>query len=230
MGALNFPAVITRPDIAFGVSKLSEYLQNPSQTHIDAANHMLYYCASTKYLGIKYDNSGIEPTPLEVFQTYSDASFASDLNTRVSNTGIAAKLWNGVFLWKAIKQKSVTTSSTEAELVAMGITGKELLWIMRLFQALTLDLDHKAKIYCDNQQTLRLLLKESPKLETKLKHIDIQQHWLRQEVQRGNIAVDWIPTDQMVADGFTKSLTSQQHAKFIAQLGMVDVQIEGLNC
>ena len=56
-GSLNFSAVFTRPDIAKTVSKLSQFLQNPSPTHIDAADRTLEYLVGTKYLAIEYDGN-----------------------------------------------------------------------------------------------------------------------------------------------------------------------------
>ena len=71
-----------------------------------------------------------------------------------------------------------------------------------------------------------MLQKETPKLATKLKHIDIHQCWLRQEVQSGNIEVKWIETTKMIADGFTKALPAQKHRVFVEQMNLVDVNVE----
>ena len=68
------------------------------------------------------------------------------------------------------------------------------------------------------------MIKDSPKLVTKLKHIDIHQHWLRQEVANGNINIEWVSTNDMVANGLTKALPDQKHAKFIKQLNLVNIQ------
>ena len=68
------------------------------------------------------------------------------------------------------------------------------------------DLDEDLVIYCDNQQTIRLLKQETPKLKTVLRHVNIHQSWLRQEVQAGRINVKWVLTAKMVADRFTKML------------------------
>jgi len=67
------------------------------------------------------------------------------------------------------------------------------------------------------------MLKETPKLVTKLKHVDIHNHWLRQEVSHENIQIQWISTTEMPADGLTKALTRQKHETFIRQLNMVDI-------
>jgi hypothetical protein len=73
-------------------------------------------------------------------------------------------------------------------------------------------------------QTIRLLTKEAPKLQTALRHVDIHQSWLRQEVQAGHIKVEWISTNEMVADGFTKLLSAQKHKEFVKMLNLVDIK------
>jgi hypothetical protein len=73
-------------------------------------------------------------------------------------------------------------------------------------------------------QTVRLLLKESLKLVTKLKHIDVHSHWLRQEVEHRNLDIKWIATYDMPADGFTKALPRQRHEEFIRHLNLVDIK------
>jgi hypothetical protein len=68
------------------------------------------------------------------------------------------------------------------------------------------------------------MVKESPKLVTKLKHVDIHQHWLRQEVEAKHVKIEWISTNEMPADGLTKALPHQKFDTFIKQLGMVDIK------
>jgi hypothetical protein len=123
----------------------------------------------------------------------------------------------------------VTTSTTEAELLALSHISSWLLWWGRFFINLDLELDQDPIVYCDNLQTIGLMIKDSPKLVTKLKHIDIHQHWLRQETANGNIKIEWVSTNDMAADGLTKALTSQKHTEFLKQLNLVDIRhlVEG---
>ena len=121
------------------------------------------------------------------------------------------------------KQKTVTISTTEAELLALSHAAKEIYGWRRLFQGIDLDPGHELSISCDNAQTIRLLTKETPKLNTKLRHVDIHHHWLRQEVQGNRLRIHWIKTADMIADGLTKALPNQKHENFIRQIGLTDV-------
>ena len=97
---------------------------------------------------------------------------------------------------------------------------KEYIWWTRLFDHVGLQFNEDPVIYLDNQQTIRLINSKVTKLVTKLKHIDIHQFRIRQEFQAGKIRVEWVPTTEMVADGFTKELSPQKHITFLRQLGM----------
>ena len=88
---------------------------------------------------------------------------------------------------------------------------------------MTLRLNEPLTIHCDNTQTLRLLKEDSAKLNTKLRHVDIHQHWLRQEYTARRVLFEWIPTTEMIADGFTKALPKQKFQNFVQMVGMVDI-------
>ncbi|KAI0994616.1 hypothetical protein K3495_g13565, partial [Podosphaera aphanis] len=206
VGKVNFAAVTTRPDIARAVSILSRFLTNPGPQHINAIDHLIQYLVGTPYMAICYNGKYYlqkSPSTKRAFMTFSDASYGDDPETRHSSCGFALLLYGGIVHYKATKQKTVTTSSTEAELLAVSTLAKEYLWWIRLFENIGLELNQDAVISLDNQQTIRLITKDAPKLVTKLKHIDIHQLWIRQEYQAGNIKVEWVPTADMVADGFT---------------------------
>ena len=221
VGSMNFAAVFTRPDIAFSMSVLSQFMTNPSGKHLDAAKHCLSYLVATKFLAVEFDSS---KRSKGVFVTYSDAAFADDKMSRFSSFGFALQLFGGIIHYKASKLKTVTLSSTEAELLALTSTAREFVYWMRLFDNIGLDLEEKSTIYCDNIQTIGLLQKESFKLKTALKHVDIHSSWIRQEVQRGRIDVEYVPTAEMVADGFTKLLPRQKFQNFLKQLNMSNIE------
>ena len=92
------------------------------------------------------------------------------------------KLFGGAAAWRANKQDKVITSSNEAEFLAISQTAKEAIYLSRLMQALNLVISEALTIKFDNAQTIWLLVDKSMKLQTKLRHVDIHSHWLRQKV------------------------------------------------
>jgi hypothetical protein len=157
-----------------------------------------------------------------VFTGASDAAYA-DNPDRKSSEGYIFSLFGGPIDWKAGKQKTVTTSTTEAELLALSRAAKEIRWWNRFFTAIGFDIEHQPFIGCDNQQTIGLLTKESPDLKTKLRHVDIHHHWLRQEIRSQRLNVVWEPTKKMIADGLTKMLPKQGHQDFVRMLQLHDI-------
>lgn len=119
------PTVITRPDIAFATSKLSEHLTNPSPRHLELVTRVIAYLIATRMLCAVFDGQINSDLSREVLLVSSDASFADDLQTRFSSQGYALKLFGGLIDWKANKQKTVTLSSTEAKLLLSHRLGKK---------------------------------------------------------------------------------------------------------
>jgi hypothetical protein len=221
IGSLIYPAIITRPDVAFAVSILSQFNQNPSPQHTMEADRVIAYLYHSRYLALEYSN---EQPRQEVFQAASDASFADDQETRKSSQGFILSLFNGPVAWQASKQKTVTTSTTEAELLSLSHASREVINILRLFHQISFDPEHIPVILCDNQQSVRLIQAERPQLTTKLKHVDIHHFWLRQTWKDNIVQVQWVPTQEMPADGFTKRLSRDKQYLFIQALGMSDIQ------
>ncbi|KAM4060710.1 hypothetical protein HRG_001745 [Hirsutella rhossiliensis] len=124
-------------------------------------------------------------------------------------TGYVFLFLGGPVDWKATKQATVTTSSTEAELLALSSAAKEQMQFSRLIKELDIKVEGTNELWCDNLQTIRLLTELSAKLKTNLKHIDIHRHWLRQEVQEERLQITWIKSTENPADGMTKALPSK---------------------
>jgi hypothetical protein len=218
VGSILYAAVITRPDIAFAASRLARFNTNPGEEHHAEADRVIRYLGRTKSLALQLGGS-------DTFEVASDASFADNSRDRTSSQAYVMRLFGGTIGWRANKQDTVTTSTTEAELLALAQAAKEALFVSRLVKELgvTLD-DSRINIQCDNKQTIRLVEAEIALLQTKLRHVDIHNHWLRQEAARGRIKVQYTPTNEMIADGLTKSLYAEQHQQFVQQLGLVDIQ------
>ena len=225
VGSILYAAITVRVDVAFAASQLSKHLQNPSPEHHAAADQVILYLYATRFLAIEYNG-----TFTDVLVIASDASFADDPDTRHSSQGYIMSLFGGPVAWKAGKQDTVTTSTTEAELLGMERTTKESFALARLMADIGLDLGEPLKVWCDNQQTIRLIINENQRMSTKLRHVDIQNMWLKQEFRKGKFEIGYLPTEDMPADGLTKALSRQKFEHFRSLLNLADVQdkIEGL--
>jgi hypothetical protein len=153
----------------------------------------------------------------------ADALYADEPETRRSSQGYAFKFGGLMIDWKSLVPRTVTKSTTESELLSLSLAALQMEEWMRFFAGISLTLDCTPTIWCDNQQTVGIVTKQQDKLHTKVKHVDIHQLWIRQEVEASRINVQWVPTDRMLADGLTKILPKQKFAEFIRQLGLMDI-------
>ena len=216
-GADMFAMTQTRPDLAYAESTLSRFNSNPSQGHLKAAKRVVRYLKGTRNLGITY--RGGTQGFLNI-DSYADSNYAGDLETRRSTTGYVVFMAGGPVVWRAQRQKSVTLSSTEAEYYALSGIARELSWIRQFLTEVGYsgpDL-RPAVIHGDNQGSLYLA--ENPQYHQKTKHIDVQYHYIRQEIKAGNIVLDYVPTENMAADGVTKPLPLTGHQRFVKLLNM----------
>ena len=217
IGSIQFATSVSRPDASRMASHLAEFLMNPSQDHQNAADRVIAYLFQTRFYSIQYgsDSSGLFQT--KILDASADASFANNAD-RKSTQGFVFKLFGGPIHWASTKQATVTTSSTEAELLSVSQAAKELIWLFNFFRSIRFNPGCKISLQNDNAQTIRLLTNDEPSMSTKLKHVDIHQHWLRELVRSKKVTIAWVPTSDMIADGMTKCLSKQKHTRFIEQL------------
>lgn len=216
VGHILYGSIITRPDIAFVATKLSQFLLNPSPQHQQVAAQCIRYGYLTRDRCIYFCADESQNT----LYCSSDASHGDDSISRKSSQGFLFILFGGPIMWKASKQDTVATSSTEAELISLSNTTKERIALGLFLDELGIQVPSPMEVWCDNKQTIGLIEKEAYTLHTRLRHVDIQNHWLRQVHQDGKLRVKWLPTAQMPADGLTKPLPPQQHAKFVKMLNL----------
>ena len=127
-------------------------------------------------------------------------------------------------VWKANRQSTVTTSTTEAELLALSETAKETIALQRLFRDIQLVLDAPFSISCDNQQTIRLVIGNNDRVSTKLRYVDIHNLWLRQEYAKGAFQLTYLAIKDMPADGLTKNLSRAKFEHFKSLLNLQDIR------
>ena len=78
-------------------------------------------------------------------------------------------------------------------------------------------------IHCDNKQMLELMRRETPRLSTRFRHVDIHSYWLMQEIPAKHITTERIPIAETPTNGLTKALPVQKHQKLIKLINMVNI-------
>ena len=212
IGSLMYLAVATRPDIAFTVSILSRFLDNPGDTHWQAVKHIYCYLKLTKDLQLTY---GSEQHNLE---GYTDADGGSQ-EDRHAISGYAFLIDGGAILWSAKRQELVTLSTAEAEYIAATHTAKEALWLHKLFGDILPDLLHlPMTLHCDNQSAIKLVTTDNYHACTK--HIDQRYHFICDLNKQDVIKLCYCLTEDMLADMLTKALPKWKVAAQSAALGL----------
>ncbi|KAK3043577.1 hypothetical protein RJ639_002156 [Escallonia herrerae] len=118
---------ITRPDIAYPVGVISQFMQTPRTPHLDAAKRIMRYVKGSLGYGLMYKKGGNF-----LLSGFSDADWAGDENDRHSTTGYCFSMGSAAISWCSKKQPSVALSSTEAKYIAATMATQECIWLKRL--------------------------------------------------------------------------------------------------
>ncbi|KJZ70562.1 hypothetical protein HIM_10030 [Hirsutella minnesotensis 3608] len=217
IGSLMYAMLGTRPDIAYAVSYCSRFLAKPTEAHRTAAKRIMRYLKATIDLCLVYEGE-IEP-----LTGFTDSDWAGDRDTRRSTSGYVFNLGSGAISWSSKRQSSTALSSCEAEYIGQTQATKEAIWLRRLLTELQVAEEEghapaATIIYGDNQGAIALA--RNPQFHARTKHIDVQHHFVREKQHSGEVDLQYVPTDQQVADGLTKALPKDRFEVFRSALGL----------
>ena len=164
VGSLNYCTVTTRPDIAFPVSLLAQFMENPGRIHWEAVKRVFRYLLGTKDWKLTYGTIG------NGLKGYTDAD-GSLQEHQHAISGYVFLMNGGAISWSSKKQSLVTLSTAESEYVAATYAAKEALWLCRIIGEVFQALEEPATLYSDSQSAITLTKDRSYHARTK--HIDI---------------------------------------------------------
>lgn len=215
VGKLNY-LTVTRPDISFAVSVVSQFLNAPRVPHWDAVIRILRYLKAAPGKGILYQNHGHHE-----MVGYSDADWAGSPMDRRSTSGYCVFLGGNLISWKSKKQSVVARSSAEAEYRAMALVSCELIWIKHLLAEIGEQVLVPITLFCDNQAALHIA--SNPVFHERTKHIEIDCHFVREKLLTKELATSFIGSNEQLADIFTKSLRGSRIDFLCNKLGTYDI-------
>jgi uncharacterized protein YlaN (UPF0358 family) len=211
VGALNYLAVCTRPDISFSVQQVARKMHSPTSQDWTKVKRIFQYLNKTKNMKLVYNSK-------EGISGYSDASYAPKSTERKSISGYVFMKGGGAISWRSKKQPIISLSSMEAEYIGLTSAIQEALWLRKLNE----DFSNYEKIIIneDNQSTIKLT--ENPINNDRSKHIDVRFHFIKERLDNKIMTLKYCPTQEMVADTFTKGLGRILFEKFNKKMGLVD--------
>jgi histone deacetylase 1/2 len=207
VGALQY-VTLTRPEIAFCVNKVCQFLSSPLLTHWQAVKRILRYLLHTCHHGLLLQpSSAVSKFSINA---YSDSDWASDLDDRRSTSGSCIFFGPNLVSWSAKKQSLVARSSAEAEYRSLAHTTSELLWIQSLLTDLHIPI-HTPVLLCDNISAV--MIAHNPVLHARTKHLELDLHFVRERVLAKALNSHHVPGVDQIADALTKPLPT---ARFLA--------------
>lgn len=238
VGRLIYLTRTTRPDIAFAVSVVCRYMQNPGRRHWNAVKRILRYLKKTVEFELRLspddgstrmsacDRSSPINGPARLSGNV-DADWGGDVDTCKSTSGYGFFIGSALISWSAKAQPQTATSSTHAEYIAAYNAATECIWSRTfMIHAGLLKAAQPTTLYCDNEAAIKIALNYM--VTPRSKHFDSKFHFLREQIQCGAISLTFCPGIENVADIFTKPLGLTKFAKFRDQLGVGLYRVNGV--
>ena len=217
VGSLMYGMMGTRPDTAYVVGVLGRYSAAPKACHWELAKRVLRYLEKTRDWCLVYDgaDAGMDLD----FHGYTDADWGGCNDTSKSTSGFVFISSRGAIGWSSKRQSMVSLSSTESEYIGLANAGQHLAWLRSFFEELGRPQAGATELRCDNRAAI--ILSQDAQFRARTKHIQRKYHFVRDGlVATGECVVLWYPTDEMVADIFTKALPHEKHLKFCQGMGL----------
>ena len=241
--------VETRPDIAFATSVASRYAKNPSHLHIEVVKTILKYLKGSKDRGIVYGEGTLAIEGYSDSDWAGDKESRKSTSSYIFILNGGPVSWCSkrqptvALLSTEAEYIALTLAAKEATWLRLFLTELGLLEASDQHaeinvkqentgvQALKEDIAHTLtepnsvkpsskpiNMRGDNQGSIALAY--NLVFHARTKHIDIQHHYIRDEVSAGRINLTYVPTSEMIADGLTKPLTHAKFHEFVRQMKM----------
>jgi hypothetical protein len=204
VGSLMYASCSTRPDITHATNMVARGMSNPSHADMIRARKVFKYLSSSRHYGLLYQPPLPHQGGVVILHGYCDADYGGDLVDRKSTTGYCTYLNDNLITWASKKQQTVALSSCESEYMAISEVAKEIMWMRHLLHELDIQVETPTTIYVDNQSAIRI--SENDSAHSRTKHIDIRHHYINDLIEQREVRLEWISTDNQLADIFTKTL------------------------
>ncbi|GAB2268972.1 N-alpha-acetyltransferase 16, NatA auxiliary subunit [Dionaea muscipula] len=215
VGKLNYFS-ITRPNIAFSVSVVSQFIVDPRTPHWKAAVHILRYVMGHQSKGLFYRDHGYRR-----IEGFFDADWTRSPSDRRSTTGYCVFIGGNLVFWKSKKQSVVARSSAEFEYRALAHVTSDATYLRQLLDELKYLAPRPIQIWCDSQSAIHIA--SNLVFHERTKHIEVDCHFVREKLQDGDIVFNNVKTEDQLGDILTKPLIGIRVKFLCNKLGMINI-------
>ena len=204
---LLYVATKGRPDLYVPIAFLTSRVSKATTDDWKKLARLLSYIKHTRDLVLT-----LSAESLNIVKWYVDAAYGVRDDYK-SQSGMVMTLGQGVLLGKSVKQKLNAKSSSEAEIIATSDAASQMLWAREFMDCQGYDID-KSILYQDNKSAILLETNGRLSCGKNNKHINIRYFFLKDRVNSGEMDIEYCPTNEMIADFFTKPLQGSKFTKF----------------
>ncbi len=214
IGSLMYVMLCTRPDRCQAVGLMARYFSNPGPGHWKCVKIIIRYLKGTKDYWLCY--KGRELSLLG----YSDADWGGDRDSSKSTSSYVFMLGNKSILWISKKQTCTALSTMKAKFVVSAAAVQEALWISSFLEHLgsIVSIKKPITIYCDSMAALAYT--KDPKYHGKTIHISMKYNFVRDAIEEGEVKMEYLSTNLMVAYPLTKPLPPIPFARHVKAMGL----------
>jgi hypothetical protein len=206
----------TRPDIAYAVSVVSQFMHAPSKEHMEVVYRILRYLKGSPGRGLLFTKNSISN-----IEGYTDSDWAGDQTTRKSTSGYFTFVEGNLVTWKSKKQKVVARLSAEAEFRGMAHGVCELMWIRNILRDLGIEYTEPMNLFCDNKAAIAIA--QNPVQHDRTKHVEVDRHFIKENLDGRIIQFPFIQSKSQLADVLTKAVSGKAFHDIIDKLGMINI-------
>ena len=205
----------TRPDIIFATNFLARYAHEPTVHHLHMAKTLLRYLSATSDHSLHYPatNGQFKIT------AYSDADWAGAHDSR-STSGILTMVNGTALTWYSKKQSTVAMSTAEAEYISAAECGLEIVWLRTICEDFGFKQQIPTSLLLDNKSAIQMATNASNHSRTK--HIKLRYHKLRELIDESTLSITYIPSQDQLADIFTKALPRDRLNSLKSAIGLLN--------
>ncbi|XP_020526104.1 uncharacterized protein LOC110007719 [Amborella trichopoda] len=202
---------MTRPDIAYVVHVVNQFISDPRRLHLSTLHPILYYVRGTSIRGLFFDST----SSLDL-SAYADADWAGDLDTCRSTTGYCVFLGSSLISWKSKKHDTISKLSIEVEYRAMSSVANEIVWVRALLNEFGISISNPTPLYADNQSVIKIV--SNPVFHERTKHINIDCHYICDRYLDDTLSLLYVSSTAQTTDIFTKFVTRSRHNFLVDKL------------